>query len=69
VEEDEIGWASSTNGGEEKHIYCLLVGKQEGTRPIGRPRRRWVQNIKIDLGEIGWVSADWIRIGTGKGIL
>jgi hypothetical protein len=38
------------------------VGKPEGKRPLGRPRRRWVDNIKIDLGEIGWDDRDWIKL-------
>jgi hypothetical protein len=38
------------------------VGKTEGKRPLGRPRRRWVDNIKIDLGEIGWDGRDWIEL-------
>jgi hypothetical protein len=48
------------------------VGKPEGKRPLGRPRRRWVDNIKIDLREIGWDGVDWIdwlRIGTSGGLL
>jgi hypothetical protein len=36
------------------------VGKPEGKRPLGRPRRRWVDNIRIDLGEVGWDDVDWI---------
>jgi hypothetical protein len=39
--------------GETKNAYMILVGKPEGKRPLGRPRRRWVDNIKMDLGEIG----------------
>jgi hypothetical protein len=43
---------------EEKRIACrLLMGKPEGKRPLGRPRRRWVDNIRMDLGEVGW--GDW----------
>jgi alpha-amylase/alpha-mannosidase (GH57 family) len=38
------------------------VGKPEGKRPLGRPRRRWVDNIRIDLGEIGWSDVDWIGV-------
>jgi hypothetical protein len=54
-----MGRACSTNG--EKRIACMiLVGKPEGKRPLGRPRRRWVNNIKIDLREIGWDGMDWI---------
>jgi hypothetical protein len=40
--------------GEKKNAYGLLVGKPEGMRPLGRPRLWWVDNIKMDLGEIGW---------------
>jgi hypothetical protein len=38
------------------------VGKPEGKRPLGRPRRRWVDNIKIEIGEIGWDGRDWIEL-------
>jgi hypothetical protein len=45
-----VGGACSTNGEEEKkNVYTLLVGKPEGNRPLGRPRRRWVDDIKTDL--------------------
>jgi hypothetical protein len=48
---------------EEKRIaYMILVGKPEGKRPLGRPRRRWVDNIKINLREIGWDGMDWIDL-------
>jgi hypothetical protein len=40
--------------GEKRNAYRLLVGKPGGKRPLGRPRRRWVNNIKMDLGEVGW---------------
>jgi hypothetical protein len=40
--------------------YRLLVGKPEGKRPLGRPRHKWVNNTKMDLGEIGWGGVDWI---------
>jgi hypothetical protein len=40
--------------GDNRNTYRLLVGKPEGKRPLGRPRRGWVENIKVDLGEIGW---------------
>jgi hypothetical protein len=40
-------------------VYGLLVGKPEGKRPLGRPRCRWLDNIKTDLGEIGWCDEDW----------
>jgi hypothetical protein len=49
----------NTNGGK-RNAYRLLVGKPEGKRPLGRPRRRWVDNIRMDVGEVGWVDVDWI---------
>jgi hypothetical protein len=45
-----------------RNAYRILVGKPGGTRLLGRPRRRWVDNIKIDLREIGWNSMDWIDL-------
>jgi hypothetical protein len=47
-----MGRACSTNG-EKTNVYGILVGKPEGKRPLGRPRRRWVDNIKMDLRETG----------------
>jgi hypothetical protein len=43
----------------KRNAYRLLVGKPEGRRPLGRPRHRWVDNIKIDLVEVGWGGVDW----------
>jgi hypothetical protein len=48
--------------GEKRNSYRLLVGKPEGKRPLGRPIRRWVDNIKMDLLEIGWGGVDWIGL-------
>jgi hypothetical protein len=42
----------------KRNAYRLLVGKPEGRRPLGRPRRRWVDNIRMDLGEVGWGDVD-----------
>jgi hypothetical protein len=53
--------AFSTNGGN-RNAYRILVGKPEGKRPLGRLRRRWLDNIKIDLREIGWDDIDWIDL-------
>jgi hypothetical protein len=50
--------------GETRTAYGILVGKSEGKRPLGRPRRRWVGNIKMDLREIRWDGMDWIA-GSG----
>jgi hypothetical protein len=44
--------------GEKSKAYRLLVGKPEGKRPLGRPKRRWVDNIRMDLGEVGWGVVD-----------
>jgi hypothetical protein len=57
--------------GEKRNACRILVGKSEGKRPLGRPRRRWVDNIKMDLREIGLDGMDWIwiRIGTSGGLL
>jgi hypothetical protein len=48
VKENEMGRACSTNGAK-KNAYRIWVGKPEGKRPLGKPRRRWVDNVKIDL--------------------
>jgi hypothetical protein len=45
---------------EKRNAYRILVGKSEGKRPLGRQRRRWVDNIKMDLRGIGWDGVDWI---------
>jgi hypothetical protein len=44
----------------------LRIGKLEGKRPLGRPRRRWVNNIRKDLGEIGWGGVDWIGLAQDR---
>jgi hypothetical protein len=52
--------------GEKRNAYRLLVGKPEKKRPLGRPRRRWVDNIKIDLREIGRGGMNWIRLAQDR---
>ena len=47
---------------EERGVYRVLVGKPEGRRPLGRPRRRWVDNIRMDLQEVGCGYMDWIGL-------
>jgi hypothetical protein len=57
--------------GEKRYVYRILVGKPEGKRPLGRPRRRWVHNIKMDLREMGldgMARSIWLRIGTSGGL-
>jgi hypothetical protein len=46
--------------GEKRNAYRILVGKPEGKRPLGGPRRKWADNIKMNLREIGWGGVDWI---------
>jgi hypothetical protein len=58
--------------GEERKVYKVLVGKPEGRRPLGRPRRRWEDGVRMDLREIGlggWIGFDWLRARTGGGLL
>jgi hypothetical protein len=52
--------------GEKRNGYRLLVGKPEGKRPLGRPRRRWVDNIKRDLGEVEWGDVDWTGLAQDR---
>jgi hypothetical protein len=52
--------------GETRNESRILMGKPEGKRPLGRPRRRWVDNIKMDLKEIGWVGIDWIELAQDR---
>jgi hypothetical protein len=48
--------------GEKRNACRLFVGKPEGWRPLGRPRRRWLDNIRMDLAEVGWSDVDWIGL-------
>jgi hypothetical protein len=50
----------------EGNAYRLLVGKPEGKRPLGRPTRRWVDNIRMDLVEVGWGDVDWIGLAQDR---
>jgi hypothetical protein len=52
--------------GEKRNSYRILVRKPEGKRPLGRPRRRWVDNIKMDLRERGWDGTDWIHLAQDR---
>jgi len=73
IKSRKIRWAGHVaRMGERKGVYRVLVGKPEGMRPLGRPRRRWEDNIKIifrkwDVGV--WTGSSWLRIGTGGGYL
>jgi hypothetical protein len=73
VKKDEMGGSCSTNG-EKRNACRILVGKPEGKAPLGRPIRRWMDNINMDLREIGrdgvdWIGLIWLRIGTSGGLL
>ena len=52
--------------GEERGVYKVLVGKPEGKRPLGRPKRRWVDNIRMDLQEVGCGHVDWIGLAQDR---
>jgi hypothetical protein len=52
--------------GEERNVYIVLMGKPEVKRPLGRPRRRWEDGIRMDLREIGWGSVDWIQLSQDR---
>jgi hypothetical protein len=52
--------------GRKRNTYRLLVETPEGKIPLGRPRHRWVDNIKMDLGEVGWGGVDWIGLAEDK---
>jgi hypothetical protein len=60
-------WAGHAERMGEKRNACrILVGKPEGKRPLGRPRRKWVDNIKMDLSEIEWYGMDWIDLALDR---
>ena len=56
-----MGGGCSTYG-ERRGVYRVLVGKHEGKKPLGRPRRRWEDNMKMDFQELGCVGMDWIDL-------
>jgi hypothetical protein len=60
-----VGGTCGTNGGK-RNVYRLLIGKPEGKRPLGRPRRRWIDNIKMDLLEIGLSVVDCIGLSQDR---
>jgi hypothetical protein len=60
-----MGWVCSTYG-KKRNACRILVGKPEGKRPLGRPRRRWVSNIKMDLREIGWSGMNCTDLAQGR---
>jgi hypothetical protein len=52
--------------GEERNVYRVLMGKPERKRPLGIPRRRWENGIRVDLREIGWGNVDWIQLAQNR---
>jgi hypothetical protein len=60
-----MGRACSTNG-EKGNAYRILVGKPKGKRPLGRHRRRWEDNMRMDLREIGWGDMNWIDLAPDR---
>jgi hypothetical protein len=63
IKSRRMRWAVNvTRMGEKRNAYRLLVVKPEGKRQLGRPRRRWVDNIKTDLGDVGWGDVNWIGL-------
>jgi len=61
-----MGEACSAYGGEERRMQGFDGGKIDGKRPLGKPRRRWEDNIKIDLQEVGCGGVDWIKLAQGR---
>jgi hypothetical protein len=60
-----VGGPCSTNE-EKRNANRLLIGKPDGKGPLGRPRRRWVDNIRMDLGKVGWGDVDWIGLSKDR---
>jgi hypothetical protein len=65
IKKDEMGRTSSTHV-EKRIAYRILVGKSEGKRTLGRPRRRWEDNITMNVKEIEWGGINWIHLAQGK---
>jgi hypothetical protein len=67
VKSRKMRWAGHmARMGEGRGVYRVLVGKPEGKRPLGRPRRRWEDNIKMDIEEMGGVCADWMELARDR---
>jgi hypothetical protein len=67
IKSRRICWAGYVaRTGEKRNAYRILVGKPEGKRPLGRSIRTWMDNIKMDLGEIGWDGMDWIDLADDR---
>jgi len=67
VKSRRMSWAGHVaRMGEDRGVHRVLVGKPEGKRPLGRPRRRWEDNIKMDLQEVGGGRGDWIKLAQDR---
>jgi hypothetical protein len=67
IKSRKIIWAGHVAGTEERRsTYRVLVGKPEGKRPFGIPRRRWDDNIKMNLQEVGWECMDWVDLAQDR---
>jgi hypothetical protein len=66
IKSKRMKWAGNIRKGENRNAYRIFVGKPEGKRLPGRPRRRWVDNITLDLREIGWGGMDWIDLAQDR---
>jgi hypothetical protein len=67
IKSRRMRWAGhGARVGKKRNTCKILVGKPEGKRPLGRPRHRWVYNIKTDLVEIGWGGVDWIDLAQDR---
>jgi hypothetical protein len=67
IKSRKMSWAEHVaQGVGKKNAYRLLIGKPEGTRPLGKPRRRWVDNIKVGLVEVGLVGLYWIDLAQDR---
>jgi hypothetical protein len=72
IKSKRVRWAGHVaRMGAKRNTYRMLLGMPEGKRPLGRPRRRRVDGIKVDLRELGmvWIGLIWLRIGTSGGLL
>ena len=67
IKSGRMRWAGHVaRMGEEREVYRVLLGKPEGRRPLGRPRRRWVDNIRMDLREVGYGYIGWIGLAQDR---
>jgi hypothetical protein len=67
IKSRRMKWKGHVARREKRNAYKLSVGKPEGRRPLGSPRRRWLDNIRMDLVEVGWGDMDWIGLAQDRG--